>query len=208
MVQKELSKQIEDILKLTPTQEGILFHCLKNPHHSFYVCQIALDLEGELSIPHLERALNAVVEENQCLRSIFKWEKLSHPVQIILRQMSYSITKHNLLNDPEEVREEKINQIQTAEREKGFDLTEGPLLRISMCLVGEKQYRMLIHFHHIVMDGWSLGIFLSEWFNQYDLIAKDRKGEQKILKTKYKEYIKWLEQQDGKKAKRILGSAI
>ncbi|MBS7531081.1 amino acid adenylation domain-containing protein [Hazenella sp. IB182353] len=195
------SNQIEDILKLTPTQEGILYHCLKDSLQQMYFGQVALEVSGQLEIPQLEKALQLVAQDNECLRSVFKWEKLSHPVQVILRQMNYNITKYDWVDCGEREREESMIQIEEEERSKGFDLTKGPLLRISICKLTSQTYRILVNFHHIIMDGWSMGVFFNEWFEQYGKILSNQTNIRSTPKKKYKEYIKWFEQQDKEKAK-------
>ncbi|SDY17711.1 hybrid non-ribosomal peptide synthetase/type I polyketide synthase [Thermoactinomyces sp. DSM 45892] len=200
MAQSVQPNQIEDILTLTPTQEGILYHCLKDSVQQMYVGQVALEVTGQLHVSHLEKALQRVVQENECLRSVFRWEKLSHPVQVILRQMSHHIMEHDLTSLSEQEQKEQIVQMDEEERSKGFDLTKGPLLRISASKVRADQYRVLINFHHIMMDGWSLGVFLSEWFTRYGQLQSNQVKKSQP-KTKYKEYVKWLGQQETGKAK-------
>ncbi|SFX17664.1 amino acid adenylation domain-containing protein [Thermoactinomyces sp. DSM 45891] len=200
MAQSVQPNQIEDILTLTPTQEGILYHCLKGSVQQMYVGQVALEVAGHLHVLNLEKALQHVVQENECLRSVFRWEKLSHPVQVILRQMSHHIVEHDLTSLSEQEQKERIVQMDEEERSKGFDLTKGPLLRISASKVSAEQYRVLINFHHIMMDGWSLGVFLSEWFGRYGQLQSNQMKKSQP-KTKYKEYVKWLKQQETGKAK-------
>ncbi|TCP67305.1 hybrid non-ribosomal peptide synthetase/type I polyketide synthase [Baia soyae] len=208
MAQSVQPNKIEDILTLTPTQEGILYHCLKDSVQQMYVGQVALEVAGQLHVPNLEKALQLVVQENECLRSVFRWEKLGHPVQVILREMSHHIVEHDLTGLREQEQKERIVQMDEEERSTGFDLTKGPLLRISASKVGTEQYRVLISFHHIMMDGWSLGVFLSEWFTRYGQLQSNQVEKKAQPKIKYKEYVKWLRQQETSKAKQFWNQAL
>ncbi len=65
-------KRIENVLALTPLQEGILFHYLKNPGSDYYFEQLCLDISGEIDVRHFEKAWNMVIETNEMLRTISK----------------------------------------------------------------------------------------------------------------------------------------
>ena len=79
-------KYIEDIIALTPMQEGMLFHYLKNPESNHYFEQLCLDISGTVDIEIFKKAWNFVIEENEMLRVLFQWEKLKSPVQIFLKE--------------------------------------------------------------------------------------------------------------------------
>ena len=79
-------KNIEDILPLTPMQEGMLFHYLKEPKSDHYFEQLRLEIAGEIEFHLFEKAWNFVIETNEMLRAAFRWEKIENPIQIILKR--------------------------------------------------------------------------------------------------------------------------
>ncbi|UCH96255.1 MAG: hypothetical protein JSV88_05200, partial [Candidatus Aminicenantes bacterium] len=82
---KRLNKNhIEDILALTPMQEGILFHYLQAPESDRYFEQICLHLSGSIDIKRFEQAWQVVIDTNEMLRTVFRWEKVEEPLQVIL----------------------------------------------------------------------------------------------------------------------------
>ena len=83
---KKGRKDIEDIIALTPTQEGMLFHYLKEPQSDAYFEQLCLVIRGDVDIKKFEEAWNHVIRTNEMLRTVFRWEKLEKPVQIILKE--------------------------------------------------------------------------------------------------------------------------
>jgi hypothetical protein len=89
-------KNIEDILPLTPMQEGMLFHHLKNPESGYYFEQIYLDISGEIDTRLFEKAWNLVIETNEMLRAVFSWKKLKAPIQIILKSHKVKIRNYDL----------------------------------------------------------------------------------------------------------------
>lgn len=72
-------KNIEDILSLTPLQEGMLFHYLKDPRSDLYFEQLYLDITGHIDLPSFREAWKKVVNRNGVLRTLFRWEKLKTP---------------------------------------------------------------------------------------------------------------------------------
>ncbi|HLP48728.1 MAG TPA: condensation domain-containing protein, partial [Candidatus Kapabacteria bacterium] len=79
-------KEIQDILPLTPLQQGMLFHSLKESKSDFYFVQLSLTLLGNLEKELCNQAWNAVIDANEMLRTTFQWEKLANPVQIVLKK--------------------------------------------------------------------------------------------------------------------------
>jgi hypothetical protein len=79
-------KNIEDIVALTPMQDGMLFHYLKEPEMDYYFEQLCLDISGKIDFSLFEQAWNRVIERNEMLRTLFRWEKMKAPAQIILKQ--------------------------------------------------------------------------------------------------------------------------
>ena len=84
-------KDIEDILALTPMQEGMLFHYIKYPQNHQYFGQLSLGLSGEIDIQCFEKTWNFVIETNEMLRTLFNWEKVKKPVQIVLKEYRLKI---------------------------------------------------------------------------------------------------------------------
>ncbi|WP_368657021.1 amino acid adenylation domain-containing protein [Metabacillus halosaccharovorans] len=199
MTQPKTNSLIEDIIALSPTQEGILYHCLKDPELPLYISQVMLQVEGTVGKERLEQALEIVSQENECLRSVFRWEKINQPVQIVMKKMIVKIEEEDISALSAAEKEHQIEIIKSREQKKGFHLTKGPLLRVVLCREDVEKYRILLQFHHIILDGWSLGLLLSEWFQAYDQITKNEKVK-KQNKPKYKSYIKWLQKYNHQQA--------
>ncbi|MGG4266742.1 amino acid adenylation domain-containing protein [Peribacillus simplex] len=183
---------IEDIIAMSPTQEGILYHCLKNPELSLYLSQVSLQVKGRMEKQLMLKALEIVSQENECLRSVFRWEKISQPVQVVLKHMEFEMSEEDVSSLSVNEKMKRIHEIQKRERIKGFNLNKGPLVRVVLCREGDEKHRILLQFHHIILDGWSLGLLLSEWFQTYDMLLRNEKVP-KLNKPKYKSYIKWLQ---------------
>jgi hypothetical protein len=79
-------RNIEAVLALTSMQEGMLFHYLKDPENDHYFEQLSLEISGEINTDIFEKTWNFVVETNEMLRTLFRWEQLENPIQIIQRE--------------------------------------------------------------------------------------------------------------------------
>ncbi|MEC2445317.1 condensation domain-containing protein [Bacillus cereus] len=177
-------EDIEDVIALTSVQEGILYHYLKEPEGKLYHEELRLCLTGKINIPKFEEAWNYVTRENEMLRTIFRWEKVKQPVQLILKEHTPNIiySDGKVSNDTE-----------------SFDLQTVPF-SIELCHLNEGEYEMVLRHHHILFDGWSNSIILQEFIKVYrELIKGDVPSS--INKKKFKEYILWQQKQDKSKQK-------
>ncbi|MBN1050264.1 non-ribosomal peptide synthetase [Clostridium botulinum] len=186
---KKIDKEnVQDLLELTPMEEGILFHYLKDTSSKQYVEQIRLSLTGSINIDIFMRAWELVIKSNDVLRSVFLWAKLEKPIQIILKNISLPITISDFTKDNDALF--KIKSLLKEDLNTRIDISEQPL-RINLCMVNENYSEMIITFHHILYDGWSNGIIIEEFLRNYNDLIDNNMIQQK-LKSNYKNYKKWL----------------
>lgn len=196
----KLDKQnVEDILSLTPIQEGILFHYLKDPHSDVYFEQICLEISGDVNESFFMRAWESVIQTNEQLRTLFRWEKLKAPVQVVLKEHKPYIEIIDLQHKDETEKSALLEEIIIKDREKKIDLRDVPF-RITLCKLEKEKYEMVISNHHILYDGWSNGIILKEFLKAYQCFSKSEKYNLPI-KKKYKDFIKHIQNQDKEKQK-------
>jgi polyketide synthase PksJ len=198
MNNSKIGKQnVEDVLGLTAMQEGMLFHYLSNPSSKQYFEQIRLNLSGSIKIDLIKHAWQVVCRNNEMLRTLIRWEKLDEPVQIILKEKEIPIRVFDLSREKREKQLESLAKIIDDDRDEKIDISRKPM-RITLCVHGEGQLEMLITFHHILYDGWSNGIILTEFLQAYESLLAGKKPPV-IEKTKYKEFFKWYLSRDKEK---------
>jgi len=196
-VEKLDPKSIENILALTPLQEGMLFHYLQAPRGGLYFEQLSLEISGTIDSALFEKAWNTVVRTNEMLRTVFRWEKMEKPSQIILKEHQCQLIFHDLSAKDGDQRNAELDEIKTKDREDGFDLNRVPF-RVILCKLDETQYEIIISNHHIIYDGWSTGIILKEFFSAYRRLSKGEVFTPPV-KPGFKEFVKWLQRQDNAK---------
>jgi len=199
-------RDIEDVMALSPAQEGLLFHYLKDPGGDFYIEQLCLALTGPVDMDYFKRAWRFVVDTNEMLRSYFQWERLKKPVQVILKQHEPRFIFYDFSGNPANESVSMLEKVKAADREEKFDLSSVPH-RVTLCKMNENRWEMIISNHHILYDGWSNGIILKEFFSAYNEIAR-RRTPLKPVKHKYREYIAWLRDRDREKLKKAWESYL
>jgi tyrocidine synthetase-3 len=195
-------KNIENILGLTPTQEGMLFHYLKDPDGAQYSEQLCLNISGKMDIRGFEKAWNIVIETNEMLRTLFRWEKLEKPAQIILKEHKCELHIYDLTDKNNSQKRAALEEIKAKDRQKTFNLGRVPF-QVSLCKIAGKKYQLIISNHHILYDGWSTGIIIREFFDVYHALSSENQQAKPPVKSPFKEFIQWMHNQDKTKQKQF-----
>lgn len=153
---------VEELLPLTPLQQGFFFHALTGGDGDTYVVQQVLDLAGPVDASLLRRAAQRLLDRHAPLRAAFRQRPDGTPVQIIARNAELPWREVDLSSQDGEVRESLGDAVAADERARGFDLAAPPLLRCALVRLGEERSRLVLTFHHIVADGWSLPVLHRE----------------------------------------------
>ncbi len=183
-----MEQKIQDIYVLSPMQEGMLYHYLMDRQSPAYFEQFDLALCGRIDQALLEESFRRLVARHDALRTIVRYDKTRRPVQIVLKERKFNLHF-------EETPESDVEAFKLADRERGFDPTKDMLMRVSLLQIGPERYRLIWSFHHIVMDGWCLGILYNDLLHIHEAL---RQGREPNLDAPvpYKNYIAWLARQD------------
>ncbi|WP_315833218.1 non-ribosomal peptide synthase/polyketide synthase [Bradyrhizobium prioriisuperbiae] len=186
---------IEDIYPLSPMQQGMLFHALRDAGSGIYVNQISVEIRG-LDVDRLQAAWREVTARHAILRTGFLWRELQgSPLQAVYREAQPAITVDDWRG--QSVDEARIKTAVAGERTGEFDLSKPPLQRVRLLRLDEDRTRLIWTYHHILMDGWSSARFIADIFASYD-------GTPSAATTAhYRDYIAWLAQQDATDTERF-----
>lgn len=186
------SKNVESIYNLTPMQERLLVHWLSESSENEYFEQLCIKFSGNIDKTKFEKSWISTVNNNEMLRSCFRWKGVKQPYQIVLKNKQPEISYHQISDNIEN----ELSKIKKIDIKKGFDFEES-LFRVTLCETNENTFYLIVSFHHIILDGWSLGIILKEFFVNYFSIEHDYKYE--ILnKSKFGLFSKFLNKRDNK----------
>ncbi|MCH0560682.1 non-ribosomal peptide synthetase [Streptomyces sp. MUM 16J] len=179
--------RLEDVLPLTPLQEGLLFHSLYDDEAvDVYNTQLVLALSGEVDAALLRRSAEAVLRRHANLRAGFRLRANGRPMQIIPRDVTPGWSESTL-------RAEELDAFLTSERATRFDLGRPPLIRFSLVHLGPEEHRLVVTNHHILLDGWSAPLLVDELFEVYEA-GGSTDGLPRV--TPYRDYLGWLARQD------------
>ncbi|WP_197508769.1 non-ribosomal peptide synthetase [Mycobacterium sp. 1081908.1] len=182
---------IEDVMALSPLQQGLFSMATlaseEEPGADPYVIAMAADVEGALDVALLRECAAALLTRHPNLRASFVHGDLSRPVQVVPR--SAEVPWRCVRAEPDEV-----EALEAEERQSRFDVGRGPLIRFLLIELPEQRWHLVIVAHHIVIDGWSLPLLVSE------LLALYRAGGDAAAlpppPRPYRDYIGWLAARD------------
>ncbi len=178
---------ITEVSELSPSQEQIWLHDQINPGTAVYNTPIALHFKGPLDTEALERSLGEIVRRHEILRTTFP--TVGHrPVQVIHPDSTPVLSVIELMNVGETDRLEQVKLACEEEARRPFDLVRGPILRSMLYRLSPAEHVLLVTTHHIVFDGWSLGIFLNELTSIYAAFLEGRPSPLRALSIQYSDF--------------------
>ncbi|TDF92726.1 non-ribosomal peptide synthetase [Paenibacillus piri] len=191
--------QVADIYYLSPMQEGMLFHTLLHPGQSMYIEQMSMQVKGAFRSDLLERSMNAIVDRYDIFRTVFVYEKMKRPVQVVMKQRKFKVREIDLSGLSNAEQNDRIESYKRLDKEMGFDLSKDIPMRNVVFKKGPDDYEWIWSYHHILLDGWCFGIVVRELFEVYHALLNKRGYSLPPVKP-YKEYIQWLESQDNQQS--------
>src|SRR6185369_2814237 len=174
----------DDAVPLSFAQQRLWFLDQLAPGSAAYNLTGRLHLEGRLDTSALEASLNEIVRRHEALRTIFSTRD-GEPVQIILHELRLPLPLIDLFDSP------SIQKFCDEEAQRPFDLSTGPLVRAHLLRLSPEEHTLLLSMHHIVSDGWSIGVLIRELAALYEANAAGVESPLKELSLQYGDYALW-----------------
>ena len=188
------AEAIEDVFGLSPLQHGILFQTLY-ADSGMYVEQFSFTIDAPVAVDAYRRAWQTSLDRHAALRTSFHWEDLDEPVQVVQGGLQIPVREEDWSSLPSTEQAARLQTFLRQDRTRGFDLSRPPLLRIALVRLADSRYQLIISFHHIILDGWSLMVLFAEVTAHYEAYCQGREL-QLAASPRYSDYIGWLQQQD------------
>jgi amino acid adenylation domain-containing protein len=160
---------------------------------AFYNIPAAVRLDGLLNTEALERSLNEIVRRHESLRTTFS-DSGGLPVQIIAPSLNLALPIFDLRDLSEDERASRTRELISEEFWRPFDLTRGPLIRASLLRIDEQEHILTVCMHHIISDGWSIGVFIDEMARLYGVYSEGKASPLPELMIQYRDYALWQRQ--------------
>ena len=184
-------RETDDALPLSFAQERLWFLSRLDPEAAAYNMPMPLRLVGDLHLALLEATLAEMVRRHESLRTRFV-EVLGQAVQRIdPPPPSWPLPLVDLSGLSEERRGALASRLVAADAARPFDLARGPLLRAFLLRLGPAEHVVMVNQHHIVSDGWSLGILVREVTTLYDALHRGAPSPLPPLAVQYADYALW-----------------
>jgi len=158
-----------------------------------YNIPAARRLEGQLNRAALEQSLQTLVQRHETLRTTFQMLE-EQPVQVIYPVEHWSLSVVDLQDLNAEKQEREIQRLVNEEAQRPFDLSIGPLFRATLLQKNVESHILMLTMHHIISDGWSIGILNRELSTLYNAISKGQPFPLPPLPIQYADFAHWQRQ--------------
>jgi thioesterase domain-containing protein len=189
-----LSRKSSQLFPLSLAQQRLWFLDQLEPGNPAYNVPFGLRLRGKLNLDALRSSVQEVVRRHEILRTTFRLEG-ANPVQVVAADSVIEIPVLDLTAMPSGNRESGAYQIASAEARIPFDLQAGPLLRLKLIRLSAEEHILVCVMHHIVCDGWSLGILKRELAALYAHHGSGQSSSLAGLPIQYGDYAEWQQNQ-------------
>ncbi|MCP1426501.1 bacitracin synthase 1 [Paenibacillus xylanexedens] len=190
---------ISKVYPLTLMQSGMLYHSLEQETSHAYFEQVFVELKGNVDVEILKYSLGRVIQRHEGLRSIFEYQLVQQPRQLIIDQQQVEWLMLDWTGKSQHEQLQRMEQFMTDDQKRGFDLSRELLIRFCLISRGADAFTLVISHHHILLDGWCLDILIREMFEIY---ASQQAGQPEMLEETRPlgDYLDWLDQQNKEEA--------
>ena len=177
-----MSENIVDAYPLTSLQRGMLFEALAAPESDINVAYVSFDVSGFIDREQLETAWNKTVSRYAALRTVFMWDGLEKPLQVVVNECSLNIEFIEDGVDPADqgivstsgcstsTRDSVVNDAIRTLKKVGFNLQSAPLMKLQLIQWSESEYTMVWAIHHLLADAWSAPLIVQTMMDYYDSV--------------------------------------
>ncbi|MEV0080744.1 amino acid adenylation domain-containing protein [Nocardia neocaledoniensis] len=180
---------LADLLPLSPLQEGLLFHAIRDGADDVYTLSARVDLHGPLDSARLSAAFDTVVRRHPTMAAAFHYEGLDQPVQAVPRAVGMPWREVDLSGLPPRAARAAADLFEGEATRHRFAVDRSPMLRATMIRMPGDAHRLVLNTHHLVIDGWSTPIVLREVLAAYH-------GDELPPAASYRDYLAWIGTRD------------
>lgn len=192
-------RRAESSAPLSFAQQRLWFLDQLLPDNPFYNIPSSLRLRGQLDVHALESAIGEIAARHDTLRTCFVVDK-GRPAQSIAPPSGFTLPIEDLSGLPEQVRELRASERAALEARTPFDLSQRPLFRAVLLRLNQEDHLLLLTIHHIIADGWSMGVMVQELATLYPAFCAGRPNPLPPLEVQYADFAVWQRDELGEEA--------
>ena len=159
-----------------------------------YHMPATMRLRGMVDREAIQRSLDAILARHEALRTVFVRNESGKPVQRVLPEQPFALAYHDLSGLGQQEREQAKQALTEETLHRPFDLTQDILIRASLVKLQEKEHILNLCMHHIVSDGWSMGVLTRELAALYKAFSQGQVNPLPALPIQYVDYAQWQRQ--------------
>jgi amino acid adenylation domain-containing protein/thioester reductase-like protein len=178
---------------LSFAQERLWFLDQLEPANPVYNLSAAFRLKTSINAEILQQSINAIVQRHAILRTTFTAGE-GRPMQVVTPTAVLAVSVVDLRDLPAIERESCLQRVVAEDARTPFDLTHGPLLRVTLLQVKDEEHVLLVTMHHIISDGWSIEVFLREGLFLYEAFCTGQSSPLPPLSLQYADFAVWQRQ--------------
>ena len=183
-------RDVDGPAPLSFAQQRLWFLDQLAPGNPFYNIPAAIPLSFRLDVEVLRRCLNEIVRRHATLRTTFTVEN-GEPLQQVAPDLAIPLPVIDLRHLPPPSRDDEVLRLATEEGLRPFDISRGPLLRSTLLCTAEDEHILLLTMHHIISDGWSMGVLFREMIALYGALARGLPSPLAPLPIQYADFAVW-----------------
>jgi amino acid adenylation domain-containing protein len=183
-------RQTDGPARLSFAQQRLWFLDQLMPGSSVYNIPAPVRLTGPLDLAALKRGFEEIIRRHESLRIKFITID-GQPFQVVTPHAPLDLKAVDLGSLPKEQQEDEIKRVANLEAQVPFDLSTGPLLRVTLVKLAGDDHVLLSTMHHIISDGWSMGIFIREIAALYSAFAYGKPSPLAALRIQYPDFAEW-----------------
>jgi amino acid adenylation domain-containing protein/non-ribosomal peptide synthase protein (TIGR01720 family) len=187
--------EVATIYPASPLQSGLLFHALYEPDTDQYCTQLFWSYEGVLDTRALYQSWEVLVDRYPILRTAFVWEGMDHALQVVAEHIDLPWQELDWRTLSAKEQKRKLHDYLDTDRSRGFDFAQPGIMRLHLIRLQDRKYEVIWTHHHVLLDGWSVSILMSELRDIYEACSTHTHIAQ-TQPAPFEKYIAWMQEQD------------
>jgi non-ribosomal peptide synthetase component F len=177
-------------LPLSFAQQRLWFIHQLEPESAAYNIPLAVRLHGALNLPRLRQSLSEIARRHEALRTRFIVRD-GRPAQLIDAAQEVEVALWDLSGVADDERQARVQDVVLSQSRRPFDLERGPVWRAALLRLDSQEHVLLLELHHVVSDGWSLGVLVKECAALEERYARGEQSELEELRVQYADFAVW-----------------
>ncbi|MCA1453646.1 non-ribosomal peptide synthase/polyketide synthase [Bradyrhizobium sp. BRP22] len=182
-----IARQEQKRAPLSFAQTRLWFLWRMDPGSAAYHMPVTVRVRGRLDVNAMQQAFDALVVRHGALRTVFRQDG-GEAEQVLLEAEPVKLRRIRVDGSD---REQQARRLTREEAAAPFDLEAGPLLRVALLALGEEDHVVVVTMHHIVADGWSMGVLVHEFWQLYGAAVRGEAAALPELEIQYSDYAAW-----------------